>query len=182
MLRNHESCSPGVRRHQSSSRRAEASQAPIAASPLLAPPGPTPSRVAAGLSSRLIYRRARTDQARRGAWAQGGRSQAAEAGTRRTWVTPRSGPVASRQSIWHFSQEVGVRGQRHGSSQCRPRPPDPGPGSGVQGPGSRGRGMAHAPKLRGARDRPMPRGTRSNHRAAPPCSGTFRVARRPRAK
>ena len=71
MRRNHESGSPGVRRHQSASRRAEASHAPIAASPLLAPPGPTPLRMAPGLSSRLIYRRARIEQARRGAWARG---------------------------------------------------------------------------------------------------------------
>ena len=138
MRRNHESCSPGVRRHQSASRRAEASHAPIAASPLLAPPGPTPLRVAPGLSSRLIYRRARIEQARRGAWARGDvlrqqRPGHDELGSRLVRVpSHRASPFPTSARKW----ECEAIGTGHPSAGLGRQTPVQGPGSRVRGQGA----------------------------------------------
>ena len=153
MRRNHESCSPGVRRHQSASRRAEASRAPIAASPPLAPRVRQPSRVAPGLSSRLIYRRALIDQARRGASSRRDvlrqrRQGYDELGTRPVLVPSPRASLFGTSARKLACEAIGPGHPRAGLGRQTP----------VRGAGFRVRGMAHEPKLRGARDRPMPRG------------------------
>lgn len=121
--------------------------------PTPGPPGPTPSRVAPGLSSRLIYRRALIDQARRGASSRRDvlrqrRQGYDELGSRPVWVPS---PRASLLATSARKLACMAIGTGHPSAGLGRQTP-------VRGAGFRVRGMAHEPKLRGARDRPMPRG------------------------